>query len=120
MVIIEGTIDEILRYHYNVDDDILSLQHIANYQDYVASPHAIVPEVISDGSVLIRSVYGNIPVGLNVKDFWKRLYINERPDSIKEIEQEIKCWGQKLQKILEHQSAFTETQGKLADFLRQH
>ncbi len=62
---IEGTVDESMWYHYDLDNDVLYLR-LASQRDVEA-----FGEETPDGYILLRTA-GDAIVGMTVVDYWRR------------------------------------------------
>ena len=62
---VEGTIDDVVRYHYDLDNDVLYLR--------LASKRGVgaFGEETPEGFILLRDSDGTV-VGMTVVDYWKR------------------------------------------------
>jgi len=86
---LEGTIDEVLWYHYDLANDVLYLR-MADKRDI-----ATCAEETSDGYLLLRSQDTNETVGLTVVNWWERFGEGSLPDSLRELESLIEPWAKK-------------------------
>jgi len=87
---IEGTVNDVLWYHYDVAEDVLYLR-IAKYRD-----QPTVAEETDDGFILLRLADGGNIAGMTVVSWWKRFGTGMLPDSISHIEQAIEHCAQRL------------------------
>jgi len=87
---IEGIINGILWYHYDVGNDVLYLR----LHDKLDAP--ALGDETEDGLILLRDEKTDQPVGLTVVNWWRRFGQGSLPDSLKEIQLRIEPWGQKL------------------------
>jgi hypothetical protein len=87
---IEGTINDVLWYHYDLTDDVLYLR-LAQYRDT-----ATYAEETDDGFLCIRRQDNDEAVGLTVVSWWKRFGSGRLPDSIRKIERAIEPWAKKV------------------------
>lgn len=87
---IEGTIDEVLWYHYDITNDVLYLRMAAERQAETVS------EETPEGLMLLRRADDDTPVGLTIVNWWKRFGPGELPDSIRQIERHIEAWKDRV------------------------
>jgi len=87
---IEGTVNDVLWYHYDIANDVLYLR-IANYR---STP--TVAEETPDGFILLRREDNDEVVGMTVVSWWKRFGTGDLPDSIRTIEQTIEPFARRL------------------------
>ena len=87
---LEGTVDQNLWYHYDITNDVLYLRLAKHRQTETIS------EETDGGLLLLRRADTNEPVGLTVVNWWKRFGTGDLPDSIRELEQHIERWKDKL------------------------
>jgi len=87
---IEGTVDNVLWYHYDLDADVLYLRWAAHRST------ATYAEETSEGVLLLRREDNDAVVGLTVVSWWKRCGGGALPDSIAELERRIEPWARKL------------------------
>ena len=87
---IEGTVDDVLWYHYDLANDVLYLR-LAAHRD--APTYA---EESDDGFLLVRREDDDDLVGITVVNWWKRFGKGDLPDSIRELELAIEPWAKKL------------------------
>jgi hypothetical protein len=76
---LEGTIDDLCRFHYDLFSDVLYIRLLAN------DTEPTVGEVTDEGDILLREEKSDQPVGLTVVSWWKRFGHGNLPDSISEI-----------------------------------
>ena len=87
---IEGTVDDVLWYHYDLAGDVLYLR-LSAHRD--APTYA---EESDDGFLLLRREDADDVVGITVVNWWKRFGQGNLPDSIHELELAIEPWAKKL------------------------
>jgi len=87
---IEGTVNDVLWYHYDIANDVLYLR-IAKYRDTPT-----VAEETDDGFLLLRVSDGGEIAGMTVVSWWKRFGTGTLPDSISRIEQAIERCASRL------------------------
>ena len=87
---IEGTVDDVLWYHYDLANDVLYLRLTAHRD---APTYA---EESDDGFLLVRREDNDDLVGITVVNWWKRFGQGNLPDSIHELELAIEPWAKKL------------------------
>lgn len=87
---LEGTIDDVLWYHYDLVNDVLYLRLRCERETVT------VAEETPDGFLLICREDDGRPVGLTVVNWWKRFGQGDLPDSIKQLERCIEPWADKI------------------------
>ncbi len=87
---IEGVVDNVLWYHYDIPNDVLYLRLLAHRQ----SPS--VSEETPDGLLLLQHADTGQPIGLTLVNWWKRFGSGALPDSIKQLEQRIEPWASRI------------------------
>ncbi len=87
---IEGLVDDVLAYHYDVANDVLYLR-LDRHRD--TPTHA---EETDDGFLLLRREDNDEVVGMTVVNWWKRFGKGALPDSLSEIQRHIEPWAKKL------------------------
>ena len=87
---IEGIVDDVLAYHYDVVNDVLYLR-LDRHRE--TPTHA---EETADGFLLLRRQDNNEVVGMTVVNWWKRFGKGALPDSLREIQRHIEPWAKKL------------------------
>ena len=87
---LEGTINGELWYHYDLANDVLYVRR--------SSDRAVdtVSEETPDGLLLLRRADTDMVAGVTVVNWWKRFGTGRLPDSLRELEQRIEPWGQKV------------------------
>jgi hypothetical protein len=80
---LEGLLDGMLWYHYEVGADVLYLRLCAHHET------PVVGEETDDGLILLSSIESRLRVGLTVVNWWKRFGKGSLPDSISEIQRRI-------------------------------
>lgn len=73
---IEGTIDQLLWFHYDLASDVLYLR-LANHRERNA-----LGEETDDGFILLRDEQTDEPIGLTIVNWWKRFGQGGLPDSM--------------------------------------
>lgn len=87
---IEGTVDDVLWYHYDLAGDVLYLRLTAHRD---APTYA---EESDDGFLLVRREDNDDLVGITVVNWWKRFGKGILPDSLHDLELAIEPWAKKL------------------------
>jgi hypothetical protein len=87
---IEGTVDDVLWYHYDLGADVLYLR-LAQFR---AAP--TYAEETDDGLLLLRQQASDDVVGLTVVNWWQRFGTGALPDSLHELERRIEPWARRL------------------------
>ena len=87
---IEGVVDNVLWYHYDIPNDVLYLRLLAHRQ----SPS--VSEETPDGLLLLQHADTGLPIGLTLVNWWKRFGSGALPDSIKQLEKRIEPWASRI------------------------
>ncbi len=87
---IEGVVDNVLWYHYDIPNDVLYLRLLAHRQ----SPS--VSEETPDGLLLLQHADTGQPIGLTLVNWWKRFGSGALPDSIKQLEKRIEPWASRI------------------------
>lgn len=87
---LEGVIDGMLWYHYDLPSDVLYLRYAA---DRDAPTYG---EETSDGLLLLKRQNDDQPVGLTVVNWWKRFGSGALPDSIRRLESQIEPWAARV------------------------
>ena len=87
---IEGTVDDVLWYHYDLGGDVLYLR-LAVERDVLTWA-----EETDDGLLVVRREDNDQPVGLTVVNWWKRFGQGKLPDSIRKLEKAIEPWAKKV------------------------
>ena len=87
---IEGTVDDVLWYHYDRANDVLYLR-LASARDTVT-----YAEETDGGLLSLHREDTDEVVGLTVVDWWKRFGTGQLPDSIRELERSIEPWAKKV------------------------
>jgi len=86
---IEGTLRD-LWFHYDVGNDVLYIRLESKRKTRALG------EETDDGFILLRDKKTDEPVGITVVNWWQRFGKGSLPDSISEIQKQIKPWGKKL------------------------
>jgi len=87
---LEGTVDDVLWYHYDLANDVLYLRFAA--QRDVAT----YAEETPDGFLVLRRQDTDEVVGMTIVSWWKRFGTGSLPDSLRELERYIEPWAKKL------------------------
>ena len=87
---LEGTIDNVLWFHYDMTGDVLYLRLVGERDT------ATVAEETPDGFLVLRREDDNRAVGLTVVNWWKRFGKGALPDSIREFQKMIEPWAKKI------------------------
>jgi hypothetical protein len=87
---LEGVINGVLWYHYDVGSDVLYLRLLSERNT------PTLGEETPDGFILLRSEATNAPTGLTIVNWWKRFGKGQLPDSISKIQSLIEPLAQKL------------------------
>jgi len=77
--VIEGIVDDLLRFHYDIFADVLSIRLLARETE------PTIGDVTDEGDILLREERTDLPVGLTVVSWWKRFGRGVFPDSSSEI-----------------------------------
>ena len=86
---IEGLIDSVWWYHYDIGNDVLYLRLVSHLKTETAA------EETPDGFLLLRSS-DTRAVGLTIINWWKRFGVGTRPDSMSELARQIEPWAKKV------------------------
>lgn len=90
---VEGTIGSgpaALWFHYDIASDVLYLRLAADRDAQTLA------EETPDGFLLLRRSSDDTPVGLTIVNWWKRYGAGGRLDSLRQLEQAIEPWAEKL------------------------
>ena len=87
---LEGTVDGVLWYHYDISNDVLYLR-LASQRE--ADTYA---EESPDGFLLLKRQDNDESVGMTVVNWWKRFGTGSLPDSLRKLERFIEPWAKKL------------------------
>ncbi len=87
---IEGVIDEIWWFHYDLTNDVLYLR-LANSRN--ADTYA---DEQADGTLLLRAQDGDTTVGLTIVNWWKLCGRGQLPDSLRDFEDTIEPFARTL------------------------
>ena len=87
---IEGTVNDVLWYHYDIASDVLYLR-VARYRDIPTTA-----EETDDGFILLRPENTEDVVGMTVVNWWKRFGRGELPDSFRALQREIEPWARQV------------------------
>jgi hypothetical protein len=86
---IEGTVNGLVSWHYDVSADVLYLRRVGTLD---------VPtlgEETDDGLIELTDEKSGQPVGLTIVSWWKRFGKGNFPDSLREVERSIEPWAQR-------------------------
>jgi hypothetical protein len=87
---LEGIIDEVLHFHYDVSSDVLYLRLLS------AMETMTIGDLTDEGDILLRDEITDQAVGLTVVNWWKRFGHGALPDSIAEIQKQIEPLAKKV------------------------
>lgn len=87
---IEGTVSDVLWYHYDLANDVLYLRLAAHHDTPTYA------EETKDGFLMLRAEQDDQIVGMTVINWWKRFGQGALPDSLRNIEQAIEPWARRL------------------------
>lgn len=87
---IEGVVDGMLWFHYDLTDDVLYVR-LAARRDAVT-----VGEETPEGYILLRDAETDEPVGMTVVYWWKRFGTGHFPDSLSVIQHLIEPWARRF------------------------
>ena len=87
---IEGIVDNVLRFHYDLFADVLYIRLLS------AEGIATYAELTDNGDMLLRDENDDKAVGLTVVSWWKRFGHGVLPDSIAEIQKYIEPMAKKV------------------------
>ena len=87
---IEGTVNDVLWYHYDLAGDVLYLRLASERQSETYAEEG------DDGTLLLRRQDNDALVGLTVVSWWKRFGTGPLPDSIRKIEALIEPWASRI------------------------
>jgi hypothetical protein len=87
---LEGTVDQVLWYHYDLANDVLYLRMAAHRETPTYA------EKTAEGLLLLRRQDNDEAVGLTIVNWWKRFGKGSLPDSIRKLEEFIEPWARKL------------------------
>jgi hypothetical protein len=80
---IEGIVDDLFRFHYDLSSDVLYIRLLAR------ESQPTIGEVTDEGDILLREEITDQPVGITVISWWKRFGHGTFPDSLAEISRKI-------------------------------
>jgi hypothetical protein len=80
---IEGIVDDVLRFHYDIFADVLYLRLIS---EEASNSYG---DMTDEGDLLLRDERSDKPAGLTVVSWWKQFGQGSLPDSISEIQRHI-------------------------------
>jgi hypothetical protein len=80
---IEGIVDGMLWFHYDLTGDVLYIKIASRREAHV------IGEETPDGFILLRDAQTDESVGMTVVNWWKRFGVGALPDSIAEIQRQI-------------------------------
>jgi hypothetical protein len=87
---IEGVVDELFRFHYDLFADVLYIRLLSG------EGRETMGELTDDGDILLRDESTSRAVGLTVVSWWKRFGSGSLPDSIREISRQIEPLAKRL------------------------
>ncbi|MFH0980812.1 MAG: hypothetical protein V2A79_04665 [Planctomycetota bacterium] len=87
---LEGTINDVLWYHYDITNDVLYLRQATERET------STFAEETPEGFLRVSRESDGRPVGLTVVNWWKRFGQGALPDSIRQLERCIEPWAQKV------------------------
>ena len=87
---IEGTIDQLLWFHYDIENDVLYLRKTDSRET------ATYADEQSDGTLLLLRQDDDQPVGITITNWWKNYGHGQLPDSLKDIEHTIEPFAKKV------------------------
>ncbi len=87
---IEGMVNDVLAYHYDVPNDVLYLR-LDRHRE--TPTHA---EETDDGFLLLRRQDNDEVVAMTIVNWWKRFGKGALPDSLSEIQRKIEPLAKKL------------------------
>jgi hypothetical protein len=87
---LEGVVDGVLWFHYDISNDVLYLRMVAHRDAETVS------EETRDGLLVLRRTDNNESVGMTVVNWWKRFGNGDLPDSISELQRQIEPWAKKV------------------------
>jgi hypothetical protein len=90
---IEGIVNELYRFRYDLKTDILSI-HLDSADGLVTQG-----ELTGAGDTLLRDQKSGKPVALTVKGWWKRNCQGLPPDSITEIHKQIEHFAKNFEGV---------------------
>ncbi len=88
--VIEGIVDDVLWYHYDLADDVLYLRLLKHREA------ASYGEETDDGMIVLRREDNDEVVGMTVVSWWKRFGQGALPDSLREIQRAIEPWAHRV------------------------
>jgi hypothetical protein len=87
---LEGIIDDVLHFHYDMFADVLYLRLLS------AEGVTTYGDINDDGDIILRDEATDRAVGLTVVSWWKRFGHGSLPDSIVEIQKRIEPLAKKV------------------------
>jgi len=87
---IEGVVDQLFRFHYDLTSDVLYLRLLSN------EGATTIGELTDEGDILLREENTDRLVGMTIVSWWKRFGQGILPDSIHEISRRIEPLASKL------------------------
>ena len=87
---IEGIIDGVISYHYDVFADVLYLRFLSDMQT------SAVGDENDDGDIELHDEKTGRLIGLTIVSWWKRFGEGALPDSIREIQNRIEPLAKKV------------------------
>jgi len=87
---IEGLINGVISYHYDLSADVLYLRLLADMNT------AAIGEETDDGLIELHDEQTGRLIGITVVSWWKRFGRGTFPDSIRELQNSIAPWAGKV------------------------
>jgi hypothetical protein len=87
---LEGFVNDIVHFHYDVFTDVLYLRLTAELRTKTYG------DVTDVGDVLLRDERDDRPVGLTIISWWKRFGQGSLPDSLREISARVQPFALQL------------------------
>jgi hypothetical protein len=84
---LEGVINGVLWFHYDIGNDVLYLRHVDHRQTEV------VCDETPEGIFVARPLDSDQIVGLEIVDWWKRYGNGPLPDSVSQMAKMIEPWS---------------------------
>jgi hypothetical protein len=86
----EGVVNEVYRFHYDLFADVLYIRLLA-VENLIT-----IGDLTDEGDIFLREESTDCPVGLTVVSWWKRFGHGSLPDSIREIARQIEPLTKRL------------------------
>jgi hypothetical protein len=87
---IEGLIDEVCWYHYDMPNDVLYLRLASKMGAQTCA------EETEDGYLLLRDMATEEVAGVTIVNWWKRFGKGALPDSLALLQRAIQPWAKKV------------------------